>query len=73
MIKLEIAPKTIGELVVEQIRNKGFTPHLTVDQQSRISVTIDEDLTDGDKTEIENGMPAWLKGLFEIRWLEVGE
>lgn len=68
MTKLEIAPKTIGELVVEGIQKKGFTPHLTIDTQSRISITIDEDLTSDDMNGIANGMPAWLKGLFEIRW-----
>ena len=67
--KLEIAPKTIGEMVAEEIRKKGFTPHVTVDQHTRISVSIEEDLTQEDKDGIENGMPAWLKGMFEIRWI----
>lgn len=68
MTKLEICPKTIGNLVVEQIQTKGFTPYLTVDQQSRVSISVDEELSDGDKINIENGMPAWLKELFIIKW-----
>lgn len=66
--KLEIAPKTIGELVAEQIRNKGFTPHLNIDCLTRIAITIDEELTQDDKNSISNGMPAWLKGMFELKW-----
>ncbi|MBA7543517.1 hypothetical protein ES705_35848 [subsurface metagenome] len=41
MAKLELAPQMIGELVAGQIRQKGFTPHLTINCSTRVSITIE--------------------------------
>ncbi len=71
MTSLEIKPKTIGEQVVERIIDKGFTPHLNIDCPTRIAISIDEDLTEQDISAITNGMPAWLKGQFELRWTSI--
>ena len=66
MSKIECIPKTIGNVLSEKLDSMGKTHTMNINRPTRISISITEPLTQEEKNGLINGMPAWLKGQWEI-------
>jgi len=66
MSKIECKPKTIGDVLADKLDSMGKHYNMSINSPTRVSITITEPLTQGEKESLLNGMPAWLKGQWEI-------
>jgi len=67
---IECSPKTLGALLSEKLDAMDKTHRISIDFLSRISISIDEPLTIGEKQSLINGLPAWFKYMWEINITE---
>lgn len=69
--KFEISRKPLGQVVKDVLDQKGISHKVTINQDSRIVVFLEQDVTQGDINGFKNGLPAWFKYFYDVEFVEV--
>lgn len=67
--KIEIQPRTVGEMIKNILDDLGVNYEVSIDRQNRVSVTIKTDLTQTQIDNIKSSIPNWLKYQYDIKIL----
>lgn len=71
--KLELVKKPLGEVVKEVLEGMGKTVNLTVNQETRIALTVEPSLTVAEKQQLANAVPAWFRKMYNVHLEELEE